>query len=427
MSIIKKYKKTTQDVVEQAQSMIDRELTEEVYLMPDAHVGKGCSIGSVFKFGKNFDVNTIGADIGCGMSWLTLPKQMTSLENEDTLKLIMEKIIERIPMGFDFDKQRNNDSHKTPVLDPDCFLGTTKIEWLRTSEEPVARSLGEVPEKFHKHLGTLGSGNHFIEIGKCEETGEYALVVHSGSRGFGNHVNKKYQEPDTKMLKKELNDTINKLKNPRLSREDKDILITKKFQLELKLEKAKIDLSDYIEDQELAVLFAKFSRSWMLATIYETVIEVIKKDLKGELENWNSIMWSGFYFAANKKDCIHNYWDVNSNVIRKGAINAESGMDALIPLNPRDGFVTGIGKGNEDWMNSAPHGAGRIASRRKFVENNKLEDTLKEMNGIVNNMSQETLDESPLAYRSYEVLENIGETLSDIKHWKTLLNIKGQS
>ena len=347
-------------------------------IMPDCHAGAGCTIGTTMTITNKITPNLVGVDIGCGMD--------TSQLGPDEIDLVeLDKIInECIPHGF------NTHKEKLPMFD----YAQLKLGELR------CRKYLKI-ERAEKSVGTLGGGNHFIEVGRGKRSGSLFLVIHSGSRGIGNDVAKYYQKlaiSNAKSLGKEKLALIAKLKS---EGRQKDIA------QELKKMKAPhtnealaylegSDFDDYMHDLRIMQEYASFNR------------QVIR-----------NILWEKMHFAIVKSfETIHNYVDFERMILRKGAIRAERNEIVLIPINMRDGSILAEGKGNPDWNYSAPHGAGRTMSRTAARKTLELEDFSKQMKGIYStSVCEGTLDEAPGAYKT------MGEILSAIEPTATVIDI----
>lgn len=357
---------------------------EKVRIMPDVHLGVGSVIGFTCLVTDKVIPNVVGVDIGCGMLTVELEKKNLNLSMIDDI------IHMNIPSGF---KIHNSPQDLPfPLTDLKAFNELKNISRLENS------------------LGTLGGGNHFIEIGKNDE-GRIFLVIHSGSRNLGKQIADIYQ---TKAIK-----YVNELRKNRHN-EIIDALIKEKrhSEIEEKLkelnneEKISNDLAylegkdkeDYLHDMKLAQVFASKNREQIANTI-------IKKANLKELSRFET---------------IHNYIGPD-NIIRKGAISAYLDEPVLIPINMRDGSIYGIGLGNADWNYSGPHGAGRILSRNEAKRTLLMDDFKKDMKDVyTTTLSKETIDESPRAYRSInEIAEQIKDTVKIKFIIKPIYNYKG--
>lgn len=347
-----------QSVEDQIRTMCDQPFMAEckVRIMPDVHVGKGCTIGTTMTIKDHVVPSMVGVDIGCGMLTVKLKEKDLNLPELDSF------IRANIPSGRDV-RERAHMGH-----------GRINIEELRCYNKVQTRRAKE-------SLGTLGGGNHFIEVDKDDE-GNLYLVIHSGSRNMGLRVAEFYQKKAHSAAKYE-----NKLDVPY-----ELAPLTGRY------------LEDYLADMELMQRFAVVNRQIMKEVILEGL------NLHEE-ESFST---------------IHNYIDMDSMILRKGAVSAKAGEILLIPINMRDGSLICTGLGNEDWNFSAPHGAGRLFSRRTAEESFTLSQFEKEMEGIyTTSVSQQTLDEAPMAYKPMEsILRNITGTVTVDKIIRPIYNFK---
>ena len=377
------------EAVEQIRRMCDTEMTRgsQIRIMPDVHAGKGCTIGTTMTITDKAVPNVVGVDIGCGMYTVKLGKVDIDFEKVDEACHI-------IPSGFD------------------TWEG---VKWpFDLTELRCYRELRDA-KRLNRSLGTLGGGNHFIEIDAAEDGTKY-LVIHSGSRNLGKQVAEFYQQ-----LAIDLNHGKEEYfaKRDQIIEEYKAAGRKKEIQAALKAlkwEKKDADvpddlcylygtyLDDYLHDVVICQRFARENREHMAEVILErTGLEAIE----------------AFH-------TIHNYIDTDEMILRKGAISAHEGELVLIPINMRDGSVLATGKGNSDWNYSAPHGAGRIMSRSKARDVIEMEDYRKSMEGIyTTSVSTATLDEAPMAYKSSEdIIDVIEESVDVIEVLRPIFNYK---
>lgn len=354
-----------------------------IRVMPDCHAGKGCTIGSVIKYSDRVVPNTVGVDIGCGML-------VTELGNIDVDLQRLDAVINTfIPSGFAI--------HEKPIA------------------EYHERWNAPIPDNKEKYIqcsiGSLGGGNHFIELNEDNEGNKY-LVIHSGSRNLGVLICNYYQElaisklTDDSQLKKEM---ITLLKAEGREKEINDVLKA--------LKKPKIDRElAYLEDYALNEYIADMKNCQEYASLNrETMASVICKEM-------------GWY-PLSKFETIHNYIDIPNKIIRKGAVRAEKNEMLIIPMNMRDGSLICRGKGNEDWLNSAPHGAGRIMSRTQAKDTLKLSDFQESMKDIyTTSVCEETIDEAPMVYKdAKQIMEDVVPTVDIIKVIKPIYNFKAKT
>lgn len=380
------------EALKQVQTLMDCEFIkgQQVRMMPDIHAGAGCTVGTTIKLTENrVCPNLVGVDIGCGMLYQSLDL------NELDLKLLDMVIHEYIPSGFRI--------HDTPT----SFYRNDYKDFIAPVDYDNAS----------KSLGTLGGGNHFIELDR-DSYGKLAIVIHSGSRHLGLEVANYYQKKaieycrhntDYKAIRKKI---IEEYKAQGREKEIGDAIkniLPNNKDLPDDLCYLEDDLfSDYIHDMKLAQRYASDNRKAMLESIL----------YKMDIDNYRLF---GF-------ESIHNYIDMNEypHILRKGATDASEGRWLLIPLNMRDGTLLCTGLGNEDWNYSAPHGAGRLMSRNVAKKTISIEDFRACMDGIYStSVCESTLDEAPQAYKpANNILENIRDTVEVYDVLKPVYNFK---
>jgi RNA-splicing ligase RtcB len=334
--------------------------------MPDTHAGKGSCVGFTMNLGDIVIPNIIGVDIGCGIRAVKLP---TYLFGKDNLETLDNFIHANIPSGF---------SVRSEAPDVDTN------DWYDIAE--IGSGLSLDLERVGKSLGTLGGGNHFIELG-VDSGGEYWLTIHSGSRNFGLQVAKTFQEIADHQCNKYYVDFG-----------DLNFLV-----------EGSAAYAGYMEAMKVAQMYAALNRRIMSDTILERFFDVEPVEVI---------------------DSVHNYINFEDNIIRKGATSAREGERLVIPFNMEEGLIIGTGKGNPDWNCSAPHGAGRILSRGQAKKTLNLEDAVSGMKtaGVfTTSLSQETLDEAKGAYKSSSmIVEMIQDTIA-IDTWvKPVYNFKAK-
>ena len=386
------YAKVVEDVaIEQIKRMCDYELTagNKVRIMPDVHAGKGCTIGTTMTVTDKACPNIVGVDIGCGMYTVKLADKNLDFEKID-------EACHYIPSGrnvWDGRKERFD------IQELKCY-----------------RALKDT-KRLARSLGTLGGGNHFIEIDKAAD-GTHYLVIHSGSRNLGKQVAEIYQQlaidlhagKEDYFIRRE--EIIRTYKEAGRRAEIQDALKELAKEYTAKTSDVPEDLcwlygsflGDYLHDVEICQRFACRNREIMAETILERT-------------------------GMSKEEAfhtIHNYIDTNEMILRKGAIAAHKGERVLIPINMRDGSVIAVGKGNPEWNYSAPHGAGRIMSRGKAKENLSLEEYRASMEGIyTTSVNENTLDEAPMVYKSLDdILDVINEAVDIVDIIKPVYNFK---
>ncbi len=380
-----------EEAIEQIRRMCDYEFTRgsRIRIMPDVHAGAGCTIGTTMTVVDKVVPNVVGVDIGCGMYTVNLGK--TDL---DFAKI--DKAAHFIPSGMNVWEAKNERFDLTELR---CY-----------------RELKDA-DRLERSLGTLGGGNHFIEVDEAADGTKY-LVIHSGSRNLGKQVADLYQHKAVELAKgkEEYFD-----KRDALIREYKEAgrfgeiqVALKNLFNEYKNSVAEIpedlcylygqSLEDYLHDVVICQRFARRNR--------EKMAEVL-------LERTGMSGTDGFH-------TIHNYIDTDEMILRKGAIAAHEGEKVLIPINMRDGSVLAVGKGNVEWNFSAPHGAGRLMSRKKARESLNIEEYRETMKGIyTTSVNAETIDEAPMAYKSLEdIIDVIRESVDVIDVMKPVYNFK---
>ena len=376
---------------EQIQRMCGYEFTDgsKIRIMPDVHAGKGCTIGTTMTVTDKAVPNVVGVDIGCGMHTTTLGKIDIDFKQLDVAAHYIKSgmnVWEKEMEAFDLTQLR-------------CYDSLQKINWLKCS------------------LGTLGGGNHFIEVDASSDGTKY-LVIHSGSRNLGKQVADLYQEIAIDQHKginnyKKERDEIIKTLNERGEQN--------KIQAALKELKNKkeysapdmpqdlcylsgVEFDNYLHDVEVCQNFARRNRELMTEIILD------RTGMKG----------------TDSFHTIHNYIDTDEMILRKGAIAAHEGEKVLIPINMRDGSILAIGKGNPEWNYSAPHGAGRVMSRKKAKNNLSMEEYRRSMEGIfTTSVNEGTLDEAPMAYKSLEdIIDVVAESVDIVEVMKPIYNFK---
>lgn len=392
---VKVFAKTIED---EAQRQIEELSKSDAYkdckirVMPDVHAGTGCTIGTVIKIRGRVIPNTVGVDIGCGMLVICLGKDDVNLERLD------EVINNYIPSGFSV-----NDT----VTDFVEHMGSGILDGIKAKCFDTRYAL--------RSIGTLGGGNHFIEIDVDEEGLKY-LVIHSGSRNLGVSVCKYYQEAAYKncsIKKDNRKSIIERLKEEGREKEIQEVLSSlPKFAVPNK-DLCYLDgslLDDYFSDMKLVQKYADFNRK----TIAMIIMGAMEKKV--------------FNTLFDKFTTLHNYIELSSGILRKGAIAAYANRRVIIPMNMRDGSLLCVGKGNDDWLCSAPHGAGRLMSRTRAKMDLKLDDFRKQMDGIyTTSVCTETIDESPMAYKPMdEIVELIKPTVNIVKVIKPIYNFKAK-
>ena len=382
------------DVVDQASIaqvilLCSQEFTQgsRIRMMPDIHAGAGCTVGTTMTITQRVVPNLVGVDIGCGMETVRLREDHFQPQQLDKL------IYQKIPSGFAIREKPHRYMEELDLTALCCYAAID-------------------PLRAEKSLGTLGGGNHFIEVDRDEE-GNLYLVIHSGSRHLGLEVANYYQneayqrlngssKADAEALvaqlraegrEKEIQKALKALKN------------TKRTSIPRPLAYVEGELfQQYIHDMRIIQRFAALSR--------QAMADEILRGLR--------------LHAEESFTTIHNYIDTDAMILRKGAVSAKAGELLLIPINMRDGSLICRGRGNEDWNYSAPHGAGRLMSRAEAKQSFTVSQFKKEMAGIyTTSVGKSTLDECPMAYKSMEdIAGNIGETVEILRTIRPIYNFK---
>ncbi len=380
-----------EEAIEQIRRMCDYAIAEDskIRIMPDVHAGKGCTIGTTMTITDKVVPNVVGVDIGCGMYTVNLGKDDVDFEK-------LDEAAHFIPSGREVWEGRQE---RFDLTDLHCY-----------------RELKDA-KRLARSLGTLGGGNHFIEIDEATDGTKY-LIIHSGSRNLGKQVAELYQKLAINLNRgygeylKKMDEIISSYKEQGRRSEIQSAL--KQLQWQVYESPVSIPedlcylegkyLEDYLHDVDICQVFARRSR--------EKMAEII-------LERTRMNGCDAFH-------TIHNYIDTDEMILRKGAIAAHKGKRVLIPINMKDGSILAIGKGNPEWNYSAPHGAGRIMSRTKAKNELNLDEYKQAMKGIYTTSANEnTLDEAPMAYKSQEsIIDVIRESVDIIDVMKPIYNFK---
>lgn len=357
----------------------------KIRIMPDVHAGAGCVVGFTADLGDKVIPNVVGVDIGCGMLTTKLNKIDVNLEKLDKV------IHEYIPSGFNIHESAYKD---IPIAEKlHCYNSLKNVDRIK------------------KSLGTLGGGNHFIEVDVDDDGNKY-IVIHTGSRNLGKQVADYYQKLAIKSIKtvskEDKHNLIKSLKSQNRQVEIPDALKALTPAVKIPDNLAYLEgknREDYLHDMRICQDFARLNRL--------IIAEIIIKKM-------NIVKSVDFQFET-----IHNYID-SHNIVRKGAIDASKDKIVLIPINMKDGCIIAQGLGNDDWNNSAPHGAGRLMSRSKAKKDLDIDTFKNDMAGIFSStVNRSTLDESPRAYKSMEeIIETTKDTIKITKIIKPIYNFK---
>ena len=374
----------------QITTMCDQDFLENcrIRVMPDTHAGKGCTIGTTMTLHDKVVPNMVGVDIGCGMETAILDEKFLDLEALDRF------IRANIPAGMEIREHPHSYQTQADLSALRCF--------------------GQINEHRARHsIGTLGGGNHFIEVDRDDE-GTLYLVIHSGSRHLGTEVARWYQEEGYRSLsgnsRRQLQELLDALKAEGRFQEIEPALRAAKrrrpggavAQDLAYVEGALFD--DYLHDMALTQRFALLNRRAIVSEIVRGLGLTVRETIS----------------------TIHNYIDTDTMILRKGAVSAQKGERLLIPINMRDGSLLCVGRGNEDWNCSAPHGAGRLMSRHAAAAAFTVEEFRRSMEGIyTTSVGRDTLDECPMAYKDMSaIVDNIGPTAEIIKIIRPVYNFK---
>ena len=393
-------KNIEQEAVDQINTLLDQPAFADckVRIMPDVHAGAGCVIGFTANLGDKVIPNIVGVDIGCGMRTVYLGKIDIDYAKLDTV------IRKCVPCGRNVHEGR-------------------KVRFDKIQDMYCYRNLKDT-KRFERSIGTLGGGNHFIEIDEGADGKKY-LVIHTGSRNMGKQVADYYQNLAVEIM------------------QGKDELYSKQEQLiaEYKAQGRRNEIEAAIKDlhrsfeakqldipKDLCYLTGKYREEYLHDMRICQEFAVLNRQKIADSIIHEMGWFEGDILEDGVGKCfetIHNYID-DENMIRKGAISAKAGEKVLIPINMRDGCIVGLGKGNEDWNCSAPHGAGRIMSRHKAREAVSLAEFKEAMDGIfTTSVGADTIDEAPMVYKPMdEIVENIKDTVDILEIIKPVYNFK---
>ncbi len=378
-----------QESIAQIMLLCNQEITSgsKIRIMPDIHAGAGCTVGTTMTITDKVIPNLVGVDIGCGMELIKIKEKHIELQKLDKL------IYQKIPSGFSIREKAHPFIKQSSLNNLYCYK---EINMLRAE----------------KSLGTLGGGNHFIEADKDEE-GNIYIVIHSGSRHLGLEVANYYQREGYRQLngssKADIDALIQQLKAEGRDKEIQKSVAAlknvKRTHIPKDMAYVQGDLFDkYIHDMKIIQEFAMLNRKAMM----DEIIRGMK------------------LHVVDQFTTIHNYIDIEAMILRKGAVSAKKGEQLLIPINMRDGSLICVGKGNDEWNCSAPHGAGRLMSRSKARQSFTVSSFKSEMEGIyTTSVGKQTLDECPMAYKSMDdIVNNIGDTVEIETIIKPIYNFK---
>lgn len=361
----------------------------KIRIMPDCHAGKGCTVGTVIETRGKVVPNTVGVDIGCGMHVVNL-----GFANID-LSLLDRIINDNIPSGFNV--------HERPLASDMVDLMLSKIR----SFMPSWKYYFDL-KYVMRSLGTLGGGNHFIEV-DVDNSGHKYLVIHSGSRNLGVKICNHFQQ----LASRQCNDN-----------EERERIIS-----ELKAQGRQSEINAALRHLKPVPKDMAYISGPTLGEYYDAVhVCQMYAETNRRLMAQTIIQGLGIKTCGESFTTVHNYINIFNGIIRKGAVSAEFGEPLIIPLNMRDGSLLCIGKGNDDWLHSAPHGAGRLMSRSAAKKQLSMDEYRRQMQGIYStSVCESTIDESPMAYKSAEEIELlIGDTVEVVKRIKPIYNFKAK-
>ncbi|WP_312473353.1 RtcB family protein [Neobacillus sp.] len=374
--------------LEQIQELCNQAFLKDtkISIMPDYHAGKGCVIGTTIQLKDKVVPNLVGVEVGCGVLTVKLQDKKVDFNKLDNI------IRTYVPSGQE--------------LHSDETVGFINTSFPAIQEFKAEHILNENRSLYS--LGTLGGGNHFIEI-SVDSDGYHYLTIHTGSRYVGAKIATYYQKVAiSKLRQHDLTEIIEKLKGEGRNKEIQTVIQSYKeknpvIPNDLAFLEGE-DFQHYIHDMKLAQSFAKANREEIARSITDNM---------------------GFE-EMDRFDTVHNYIDTDNLILRKGAVSAQKGERLIIPINMRDGSILAVGKGNEEWNYSAPHGAGRVLSRTKAMKTLNMEDFHNTMKDVwTTSVSEETLDEAPMAYKSMnEILEKVEETVEIAGFIKPVYNFK---
>ncbi len=378
-----------QDAIEQIRRMCDHEFTEgsRIRIMPDVHSGKGCTIGTTMTVVDKAVPNIVGVDIGCGMLTINIGKNPIDFKKLDAAA-------HYIPSGMNVWEGRKERFDLEALR---CYRELKRTKWLERS------------------LGTLGGGNHFIEVDEAVDGTKY-LIIHTGSRNLGKQVAEIYQQ-----LAVDLN------KGRETYFQQREVIIRtykeqgRRNEIQAALENISWVKRETTIPEDLCHLYGKYFEDYLHD------VEICQRFAKRNREMIAEILMDKAGLTGTDAfHTIHNYIDTDEMILRKGAIAAHEGEKVLIPINMRDGSVLAIGKGNAEWNYSAPHGAGRVMSRTKAKNSLNMEEYKETMAGVyTTSVSESTLDEAPMAYKRLEdILDVIQESVEVIDIMKPIYNFK---
>lgn len=351
----------------------------KIRFMPDCHGSGDCIVGTTMTISDKVNPSHIGVDIGCGVLAITFKKKQINFKELDDF------IKKNIPSGKEINQ----------------VAEICNLTWL----DEVIDRLSLDASRVYRSIGTLGGGNHYIEIGESGDT--YCLSIHTGSRGFGALVARHYigLSNSKERYNEELRELIENTE-PKL-REKAIIEFKEKKNKEIGYLTGSL-MDQYLKDQWICCIYAEINRQTIANKILD-FLGVHKDEINYEISS------------------MHNYINSRDHILRKGAISAHMYEHVVIPLNMRDGVVVGVGYGHVDWNYSAPHGSGRVSSRSEARNNITLDEFRNSMDGVYSScVDNERIDESPMAYKNSQmIIDALSETVEVMNIFKTVYNFKG--
>lgn len=377
------------EAIEQIKRMCDYEFTQgsKIRIMPDVHAGKGCTIGTTMTITEKAVPNIVGVDIGCGMYTVRIGKGDIDFER-------LDEAAHYIPSGMNVWEGRQE---RFDLTELHCY-----------------RSLRDT-KRLERSLGTLGGGNHFIEVDRAQDGTNY-LVIHTGSRNLGKQAAEIYQQLAIDLNKG--NETYFDQRNAIIAEYK---AAGRRSEIQGALKEIAWSGREASMPEDLCYLYGTYLKDYL----YD--VEICQSFARRNREKIADILLNRAGLTGEDSfHTIHNYIDTDEMILRKGAIAAHNGEKVLIPINMRDGSVLAVGRGNPEWNYSAPHGAGRVMSRRMAKERLSMEEYKNVMDGIyTTSVNEATLDEAPMAYKSLEdIIDEIKESITVIDVMKPVYNFK---
>ena len=377
------------EAIEQIRRMCDYEFTEgsNIKIMPDVHAGKGCTIGTTMTVTDKAVPNIVGVDIGCGMYTVKLGNKEIDFE-------ILDEAAHYVPSGMN--------------------VWEGRLEKFDLTELRCHRSLKDT-KRLERSLGTLGGGNHFIEVDRSRDGTNY-LIIHTGSRNLGKQAAEIYQQ-----LAIDLNKGIETYLEQRNAIIAEYKATGRRSKIQAALEAISWDKRESTVPEDLCYLYGTYFEDYLHD------VEICQSFARRNREKIAEVILSRTGLTGTDAfHTIHNYIDTDEMILRKGAIAAHEGEKVLIPINMRDGSILAVGKGNPEWNYSAPHGAGRIMSRTTAKKSLSMDEYKDVMEGIyTTSVNEATLDEAPMAYKSLDdIIDVIKESVDIIDVMKPIYNFK---